>query len=68
MSQASEKTFSRKATLHSECDCCEHAAERLEKLRRALALIDAEASKGLSGAQIPRDAFRAIASICERHK
>ncbi len=36
MSRKSERTFKRRETRHSECDCCETAAERIDELRQCL--------------------------------
>ena len=36
VSKASEATFVSNATIHSECDCCEWAAEHIAKLEAAL--------------------------------
>lgn len=35
-SSKSERTMARGETLHSCCDCCEHAAERIDELRQSL--------------------------------
>ena len=34
--EKSDRTFKRGETRHSDCDCCEHAAERIDELRQSL--------------------------------
>lgn len=39
MTENSDKTYERGATLHSACLCCEHAADEIERLRETLERI-----------------------------
>lgn len=48
MTENSDKTYERGATLHSACECCEHAAEEIERLTKVVADL-------LSLGQIPAE-------------
>jgi len=42
MTENSDKTYERGATLHSACECCEHAAEEIERLQAHIAVLERE--------------------------
>jgi len=61
LGRKSEKTMASGMTLHSCCDCCEHAAERIDELEEALHL--ARAALWELGNWNARDKFEADPAV-----
>lgn len=58
--RVSEITFREGSTLHSSCDCCEHAARGLEMRREAMLLASEAVSEALRQCQHTPDEWLAM--------
>ena len=64
MSESSDRTYARLHTLHSDCTCCEYAAERIAELEEALgdliAYVDSLAEAGFDNERAAAEATRVL--------